>query len=60
MAVAMAFNLFPKPPIKGKPGEAKPAEPKSKPDPAPRPVARPVSARELAASAKTRPAGTAQ
>ncbi|HWZ73394.1 MAG TPA: STAS domain-containing protein [Casimicrobiaceae bacterium] len=56
----MAFNLFPKPPIKGKPGEAKPPELKAHPDPGPRPVARPVSARELAASAKTRPGGTAQ
>jgi anti-anti-sigma regulatory factor len=55
----MAFNLFPKPPIKGKPGEAKPPEPKAHPDPGPRPVARPASARELAASAKTRPGGTA-
>src|ERR1700674_983706 len=59
MAVAMAFNLFPKPPIKGKPGEAKSAEAKAKPDPGPRPVTRPVSARDLAASAKTRPAGAA-
>ncbi len=47
----MAFNLFPKPPIKGKPGEAKPA---SQPDPGPRPVARPASARELAASVKSK------
>jgi anti-anti-sigma regulatory factor len=52
----MAFNLFPKPPIKGKPGEAKPPESKAQPDPGSRPVARPVSARELAASVKTRPA----
>src|SRR6202171_6337718 len=55
----MAFNLFPQPPIKGKPGEAKPPEPKTHPDPESRPVARPVSARELAASAKARPGGTA-
>ncbi|HEY1439147.1 MAG TPA: STAS domain-containing protein [Casimicrobiaceae bacterium] len=60
MAVAMAFNLFPKPPIKGKPREAKSPEPKAKPDPRARPVTRPVSARDLAATAKTRPAGGAQ
>jgi anti-anti-sigma regulatory factor len=59
MAVAMAFNLFPKPPIKGKPGEAKSPESNAKPDPRAKPVTRPVSARELAASAKSRPAGTA-
>ena len=55
----MAFNLFPKPPIKGKPGEAKPPEPKAQPVPGSRPVARSVSARELAASVKTGPSGTA-
>ncbi len=60
MAVAMAFNLFPKPPIKGKPGEAKSLEPNAKPDPRARPAARPVSAREVAASAKTRPAAPAK
>ena len=60
MAVAMAFNLFPKPPIKGKRGEAKSPEPKAKPDPRARPVTRPVSARDLAATAKTRPGGGAQ
>ena len=56
----MAFNLFPKPPIKRKPGEAKPPEQKARPDPGPRPVARPVSARELAASVKTRTGATAK
>jgi anti-anti-sigma regulatory factor len=58
----MAFKLFPKPPIKGKPGEAKPPEPKAQPDPGPRPVARPVSAREIAAAVKTktRPGATAR
>ncbi|HVR94777.1 MAG TPA: STAS domain-containing protein [Casimicrobiaceae bacterium] len=55
----MAFNLFPKPPIKGKPGEAKPPEPKAQPVPGSRPVARSASARELAASVKTRFSGTA-
>ncbi len=53
----MAFNLFPKPPIKGKPGEAKPPEPKA-PDSGSRPGTRPVSARELAASVKSRPGAT--
>jgi anti-anti-sigma regulatory factor len=48
----MAFNLFPKPPIKGKPGEAK--APGAKPDQGSRPVARQASARELAASVKSR------
>jgi anti-anti-sigma regulatory factor len=56
----MAFNLFPKPPIKGKPGEAKPPEKKTQPNSAPGPVARPASARELAASAKMRPGTTAK
>lgn len=51
----MAFNLFPKPPAKGKPGEAKPADPKG-PAAQPRAGARPVSARELAATAKSRSA----
>src|SRR6202171_4494003 len=55
----MAFTLFPKPPIKGKPGEAKPPEPKAQPVPGSRPVARSASARELAASVKTRFSGTA-
>ncbi len=50
----MAFNLFPKPPAKAKAGEAKPAEPKA-PVAEPRAGTRPVSARELAASAKSRP-----
>ena len=50
----MAFNLFPKPPIKGKPGEGKALESRSQPDPGRGPVARPVSARELAAAVKTR------
>jgi anti-anti-sigma regulatory factor len=50
----MAFNLFPKPPIKSKPGEGKALESRSQPDPGRGPVARPVSARELAASVKTR------
>jgi anti-anti-sigma regulatory factor len=56
----MAFSLFPKPPIKGKPGELKPQEQKARPDPGPRPVARPASARELAASVKTRGSAAAQ
>jgi hypothetical protein len=56
----MAFNLFPKPPIKRKPGEAKPPEPKAQPVPGSRPVARSVSARELAASVKARSSGAAQ
>jgi anti-anti-sigma regulatory factor len=56
----MAFNLFPKPPIKGKPGETKPPETKAQPDPGSGPVARPVSARELAASAKTRTGAAAK
>src|SRR5437868_267436 len=60
MAVAMAFKLFPKPPIKGKPGEAKSPASNAKPDPRARPAARPVSAREVAASAKTRPAAPAK
>jgi anti-anti-sigma regulatory factor len=55
----MAFNLFPKTPIKGKSGEAKPPEQRVHPDPS-RPGARPASARELAASVKTRPAAPAQ
>jgi anti-anti-sigma regulatory factor len=55
----MAFNLFPKPPIKGKPGEGKALESRSQPDPGRGPVARPVSARELAASVKTRSSPTA-
>jgi anti-anti-sigma regulatory factor len=58
----MAFNLFPKPPIKGKPGEAKPpgAQPDSgaRPNSGARPDARAVSARELAASVKSRSGGT--
>src|ERR1700682_210846 len=53
----MAFNLFPKPQSRGTPGEAKPPEPKAQPVPGSRPVAR--SARELAASVKTRFSGTA-
>jgi anti-anti-sigma regulatory factor len=56
----MAFNLFPKPPIKGKPGEAKAPEQKPQPAPGSRPVARPASARELAASVKTRNSSGAQ
>jgi anti-anti-sigma regulatory factor len=55
----MAFNLFPKPPIKGKPGEAKPPDPRAQPDPGSRPVARPASARELTASVKSRSGPTA-
>src|SRR5438046_1240894 len=51
----MAFNLFPKPPAKGKPGEVKPADPKA-PAAEPRAGARTVSARELAATAKSRSA----
>jgi anti-anti-sigma regulatory factor len=50
----MAFNLFPKPPAKGKPAEAKAPEQKPQPAPGSRPVARPASAREVAASVKTR------
>jgi len=52
----MAFNLFPKPPAKGKPGEAK-----GRPEISPRHDARqpsaraPASAREIAATAKNRP-----
>lgn len=53
----MVFNLFPKPPMKGKPGEAKPLEPKAPAGPGPKPAARPTSARELAASVKTRSRG---
>src|SRR5665811_1289818 len=52
----MAFNLFPKPPIKGKPGEAK--APGAKPDQGSKPVARQASARELAASVKSRTGAT--
>lgn len=52
----MAFNLFPKPPIKGKPGEAK--APGAKPDQGSKPVARQASARELAASVKSRTVAT--
>ena len=55
----MAFSLFPKP-IKGKPGEAKPLEPKVPAGPGTKPAARPVSARELAASAKTRSRGSSK
>lgn len=53
----MAFNLFPKPPVKGKA-----AEPKARPDPSPRPDDRspPGSARELAATMKARPAPSAK
>jgi anti-anti-sigma regulatory factor len=46
----MAFNLFPKPPIKHKPGEAKPSGASAAPGS--KPAARPASARELAASVK--------
>ena len=49
----MAFNLFPKPPVKGKAADAKP-----RPEPAARPDPRSPagSARELAATMKVRPA----
>jgi anti-anti-sigma regulatory factor len=53
----MAFNLFPKSPVKGKAAEAKPRS-DAKPDAAARPDPRspPGSARELAATMKARPA----
>lgn len=49
----MAFNIFPKPPVKGKAADAKP-----RPDAGARPDTRspPGSARELAATMKVRPA----
>jgi len=56
----MAFNLFPKPPAKGKPAEAKAPEQKPQPAPGSRPPARPASARELAATVKTRNSSTTQ
>jgi len=56
----MAFNLFPKPPVKGKPGEAKPLEPKAPAGPGTKPAARPVSAHELAAAVKTRSRGSSK
>lgn len=53
----MAFNIFPKPPAKGKPEEAK-----TKPTLSPRHDGRaaPASAREAAASARLRPAAPAK
>jgi hypothetical protein len=49
----MAFNLFPKPPVKGKAADAKPRpEPGARPDPR----SPPGSARELATTMKVRPA----
>ena len=57
---AMPFNLFPKPPGKGKPGEAK-----GRPELSPRHDARqpagraPASAREIAAAVKNRPVAPA-
>jgi len=55
----MAFNLFPKSPVKGKAAEAKPrSDAKPRPDAAARsdPRSPPGSARELAATMKARPA----
>jgi anti-anti-sigma regulatory factor len=56
----MAFNLFPKPPAKGKPPEAKAPEQKPQPAPGSKPLTRPASARELAATVKTRNSSTSQ
>ena len=56
----MAFNLFPKPPGKGKPGEAKRRPEISPRHDARQPAARgPTSAREIAAEVKNRPVAPA-
>ena len=59
-ALAMAFNLFPKPPGKPKAGERPAPELKPKTMPANPPEPRPASARDLAASVKDRTTAAAK